>query len=79
MALLAQIVGSLLVLLAFLAGQTGRLTPTSRAYLALNVVGSLGLAGSAIVESQWGFLALEAAWSAASIDGLRRSFAGREA
>jgi hypothetical protein len=72
-ALLVQLIGSTLVLVGFVAGQAGRLTPTSRRYLALNTIGSLGLAASALVESQWGFLVLEAAWFAVSLDGLRRS------
>ncbi len=77
MALLAQLIGSALVLVAFVANQAGRLTPVSRLYLALNLIGSLALAASAIAEAQWGFLVLEAAWSAASVLGLRRSFAPR--
>jgi hypothetical protein len=73
MFLVVQLAGSALVLIAFIAGQTGRMDPHSRAYLALNLVGSLGLAASAVVEAQWGFLVLEAAWSAVSFEGLRRS------
>ncbi len=77
MSLLVQLIGSALILVAFIAAQTERLLPTSRVYLTLNAVGSLGLAVSAVVEAQWGFLALEAVWSAVSLDGLRRSFALR--
>jgi hypothetical protein len=77
MFLLVQLVGSALVLVAFIAGQADRLAPHSLAYLALNLVGSLALAVSATAEAQWGFLILEAAWSAASLIGLRRSFAAR--
>ena len=75
MFLLVQLVGSTLVLIAFVAAQTGRLVPSSRSYLMLNAVGSVGLAVSAVVEAQWGFLVLEAVWSAVSIEGLRRSLA----
>jgi hypothetical protein len=77
MFLVVQLAGSALVLTAFIAGQAGRMGPHSRAYLLLNLIGSLGLAASAVVEAQWGFLVLEAAWSAASLDGLRRSLAAR--
>jgi hypothetical protein len=77
MALLVQLAGSTLVLIAFVAGQAGRLAATSRRYLALNLVGSLGLAVSAVVEAQWGFLVLEAAWCAVSFDGLRRALTTR--
>ena len=77
MFLLVQLAGSALVLIAFVAAQANRLTPHSRRYLALNLIGSLGLAVSAVVEAQWGFLVLEAVWSAVSFDGLRRSLATR--
>jgi hypothetical protein len=74
MFLLVQLVGSALVLVAFVAAQAGRLLPASRAYLWLNLIGSVGLAVSAVVEAQWGFLVLEGVWSAVSLDGLRRSY-----
>ena len=77
MFLLVQLVGSALVLVAFIAGQADRLAPHSLAYLTLNLLGSILLAASAIAEAQWGFLVLEAAWSAASLIGLRRSLSGR--
>jgi hypothetical protein len=78
MFLLVQLAGSALVLIAFIAGQADRLAPHSLAYLTLNLVGSIGLAVSALAESQWGFLVLEAAWSAASLIGLRRRATARE-
>ncbi len=74
MSLLVQLVGSALILIAFIAAQRERLTPASRSYLALNAFGSIALALSAVVEAQWGFLVLEAVWGAVSIAGLRRSF-----
>lgn len=73
MSLLVQLVGSALILIAFIAAQRERLAVSSRSYLTLNTVGSLALAVSAAVEAQWGFLVLEAVWSAVSIAGLGRS------
>ncbi len=77
MFLVVQLVGSVLILIGFIAGQTGRWVPSSRRYLAFNLIGSLALAVSAVVEAQWGFVLLEAVWSAVSLDGLRRGTAAR--
>ena len=65
-----QIVGALLILVAFGAVQFERMRPESRIYLALNLVGSAVLAVLAWVESQWGFLLLEGVWAAVSGWGL---------
>lgn len=65
-----QIIGSLLVLAAFLAAQVGWLNPRSTSYLVLNIVGSGALAADAVVERQWGFLLLESAWAVVSVAGL---------
>jgi hypothetical protein len=73
MSLVVQLVGSALILIAFIAAQRERLAVSSRGYLTLNAAGSLALSASALVEAQWGFLVLEAVWSAVSIAGLRRS------
>jgi hypothetical protein len=70
---LVQILGSLLVLAAFIAAQRGTITTTSRLYLTLNVVGSAILAVLALHEQQWGFLLLEATWAAVSATSLARS------
>jgi hypothetical protein len=74
MPLLAQILGSLLVLVSFVGSQMNRLATTSRLYLGLNTLGSLALALSATVEAQWGFLLLECAWLSVSALGLYRAF-----
>ena len=74
MPLSVQIVGSALILLAFVGAQAGRLLVTSRFYLLLNVVGSCALAVSAVAGSQWGFVALEVVWTAVSLAGLVRSY-----
>jgi uncharacterized SAM-binding protein YcdF (DUF218 family) len=61
-----QLAGSLLVLVAFAAAQRGALTPDSRLYLILNLVGSTTLAVLAAHEQMWGFLLLEAVWALVS-------------
>jgi hypothetical protein len=61
-----QVAGSLLILAAFVGAQMRRLTPTSTAYLVMNVVGSGVLAVNAVTEEQWGFLLLEVVWFAVS-------------
>jgi hypothetical protein len=73
---LVQILGSLLVLTAFAAAQRGALSPDSRAYLALNLVGSVVLAVLAAHERQWGFLLLEAVWALVSAWSLIGRFRG---
>ncbi len=68
---LVQVVGAILILIAFAAAQFGAMDQHSRAYLVLNLVGSLILAVLAWRERQWGFLLLETVWSAVSLWGLR--------
>jgi len=67
---LVQIVGAVLILCAFAASQLGAMDPRSRAYLLLNLAGSLVLAVLAWEERQWGFLLLEVVWAAVSLWGL---------
>lgn len=73
---LIQIVGALLILVAFAAAQFGAMDPHSRAYLVLNFVGSVILAVLAWHERQWGFLLLETVWAIVSLWGLRGSLRG---
>ena len=65
-----QIVGALLILVAYGAAQIERLDPQSRLYLGLNLAGSLILGVLAASTAQWGFLLLEGAWSLISLWGL---------
>lgn len=67
---LVQIVGALLILAGFVAGQIGLLRVDSRPYLWLNLAGSLILTVDAWRGRQWGFVLLEAVWAVVSAWGL---------
>lgn len=54
-----QIVGALLILVAFGAVQFERMRPDSRVYLVLNLVARRSWRCSPLTGSQWGFLLLE--------------------
>lgn len=69
---LIEIIGSLLILSAFAAAQTSRLSPDSLGYLTLNLVGSAVLAVIALADRSWGFLLLEGSWALISAAGLAR-------
>ncbi len=65
-----QVAGAILILVAFAAVQFGRMAPSSRLYLALNLLGSAILAVLALRGSQWGFVLLEGVWAIVSGWGL---------
>lgn len=69
----------MLILLAFAASQFGRLEVESKAYLWLNLVGSIILAALAWHERQWGFLLLETVWAIVSAWSLARGTRARHA
>jgi hypothetical protein len=71
---LIQIVGALLILVAFGAVQFNRMSPNSRLYLTLNLIGSAILAVLALATSQWGFVLLESVWAIVSAWGLISAF-----
>ena len=71
-----QIAGAILILVAFAANQRGTMSPQSRAYLTLNLVGSIVLAVVAFLDSDLGFLLLEAVWAIVSALGLFRVLRG---
>jgi hypothetical protein len=77
MAQLVQIVGALLILIAFAAAQFGLMNPRSLVYLVLNLVGSAVLTVLAWHEEQWGFLLLEGVWALVSAWGLTQVLRGR--
>ncbi len=63
----AQILGSLLILAAFVAALTKRLDQSGYTYLAMNAVGSTVLAVEAAISAEWGFLLLEGVWAVVSL------------
>lgn len=72
-----QILGAILILVAFIAAQRGRMSPQSRLYLWLNLAGSAVLAVLAGLDADWGFLMLESVWAVASALGLIEALRGR--
>jgi hypothetical protein len=72
-----QIAGALCVLAGFAAAQFGWLSPRSRIYLVLNLVGSIVLTVLAAADRQYGFLLLEAVWALVSAWGLVEVMTGR--
>jgi hypothetical protein len=67
---LVQILGALLILTGFVAGQLGLLRADSPPYLWLNLLGSVILTVDAWRGRQWGFVLLEGVWAAVSAWGL---------
>ena len=67
-----QIVGAILILLAFALAQAHKLDVASPVYLWLNVLGAATLAVLAVLEHQWGFVLLESVWTVVSVWGLFR-------
>lgn len=68
--MLVQMIGSGLVLSAFIMAQFNLIDTGSRIYLWMNFVGSSLLAIDALLLNQWGFLALEGVWAIVSLVSL---------
>ncbi len=73
-----QVVGALLILVAFAANQRGLMGPHERRYLWLNLLGSLILTGIALHNRDIGFLMLEGVWAIVSAWGLVQLARGKE-
>ena len=70
---IVQVLGSLLILAAFVAAQRGRLSTGSPLYLSLNLAGASVLALLAARERQLGFLLLESSWALVAAWSLLRA------
>jgi hypothetical protein len=71
-----QVIGAVMILVAYAAAQTGRWSTNAPVYLVLNEVGSIILAVLAAMSENWGFLLLEGVWAivtAWSLIKLRRA------
>jgi hypothetical protein len=58
-----QVIGAVMILVAYAAAQTGRWSTDNVMYLWLNLVGSAILAVLAGTSHNWGFLLLEGVWA----------------
>jgi hypothetical protein len=73
-----QVIGAVLILVAYGLSQLRLLNTSSYVYLVLNVIGSGILGVLALASSQWGFLLLEGVWALISILGIANRMRGGE-
>jgi hypothetical protein len=71
-----QLLGAFLILGGFVGVQVGRLKVSDVLYMILNVCGAALLLITAVINRQWGFILLEAAWTTIAAIGLFRYFRG---
>jgi uncharacterized membrane protein YccC len=74
-----QLVGAVMILVAFIAAQRGAFSPQDTTYLVLNLVGSAVLAVLALLDEDWGFLLLEGVWAIVSAWSLVQVLRSRSA
>jgi hypothetical protein len=74
MGLAPQFIGAIAILAAFALMLLGRMARQDWAYLLLNLIGGLILTLDAWLEQQWGFVLLQAVWTAVAGWGLARRF-----
>lgn len=72
MLVILQVIGALLILAPFVAQQFGKLSTDAPGYLWPNLIGSGALAALAALNGQWGFLLLEAVWTAVTVRSILR-------
>jgi hypothetical protein len=70
---IVQVLGSLLILSAFIGAQRGLVSTRSRLYLTTNLIGASILTVLAAHERQLGFLLLEFVWALVAAYALVRS------
>jgi hypothetical protein len=71
-----QILGSLLILAAFVLTVMGRIVQDSYFYLVANAVGSAILGVTAVIRREWGFILLEGVWALVSLGSIVRKGRG---
>ncbi len=69
-----SLIAAFLILAPFAAVQAGKMSVAGRAYLAMNLLGSVALAAIAFESRQYGFILLEGVWAIVSAVGLARAF-----
>ena len=76
-----SLLGALLVLIAYISQQIGRMPRDSKPYLLLNFLGAGFLLAAALITRQIGFIFLQGAWLLISGRGLfkKKSLPGRQA
>lgn len=71
-----QILGSLLILAAFVLTVMSRISQDSYFYLVANAVGSAILGVTAVIRREWGFILLEGVWALVSLGSIIRRMRG---